>query len=84
MTTVNDVRGIIAAMDRKMLEHHSGQAQRHAVQGASLVAEQRERVMKLELLGADCVHAKRLLALFEELQAMHADDAERIRRKMSA
>ncbi len=67
-----------------MLEHHLAQAERHAVQGASLVAEQRERVMKLELLGADCVHAKRLLALFEELHAMHAGDAERIRGKLSA
>ncbi len=28
-------------------------------------------VTKLERLGANCVHAKRLLALVEELQAMH-------------
>ncbi len=63
-------------MDGNRLERHLAQAQRHAVQGASLIAEQRERVAKLERLGADCVHAKQLLARFEELQAMHADDAE--------
>ncbi len=84
MTTVDDVGDIIAAMDTKMLEHHLAQAQRHAVQGASLVAEQRERVAKLERLGTDCARAKRLLALFEELHAMHADDAERIRSKLLA
>ncbi len=67
-----------------MLEQHLAQAQRHAVQGASLVAEQRERVAKLERLGANCVHAKRLLAPFEDLQAMHAADAERIWSKLSA
>lgn len=76
MTTVDNFRGTIAAMDRKMLEHHLAQAQRHAAQGASLVAEQRERVAKLERLGADCVHAKRLLALFEELQAMLSQGAK--------
>ncbi len=67
-----------------MLEQHLAQAERHAVQGASVVAEQRERVTKLERLGADCVQAKRLLLLFEGLQAMHAEDAERLRRKLPA
>ncbi len=35
-------------MDGNRLERHLAQAQRHAVQGASLIAEQRERVAKLE------------------------------------
>lgn len=66
-------------MNRAMLEDHLTQAERHVVKGLEYVARQRELVGRLERDGHDIGRASALLVQFEELQAMHVADRDRLR-----
>ena len=58
-------------VDRVTQLEHLAQAERLAVQGWSLVEQQRERVAKLEQDGHDTMRAKKTLATFEQTQQLH-------------
>ncbi len=69
-------------MDRTMVERHLAQAERHVVRGKQIVAEQRERVARLERDGHDVTQARELLRKFEELQAIHVADRDSLRKEL--
>lgn len=69
-------------MDRAMILNHLNQAHRHVAEGARQVAEQRERVQKLERDGDDTRDSRLLLKQFEELLALHIADRERLEREL--
>jgi hypothetical protein len=54
------------------------QAERHAVSGEADIARQRAVVDKLESHGHDSKLARELLHTFEDLQAMHVAEIERL------
>jgi hypothetical protein len=66
-------------MDKALLEQHLAIAQRHVVQGESIIARQRQILVDLERGGHDTAEARRLLAQFLELQALHVADRDRLR-----
>ena len=65
-------------MDRSMIREHLAQAERHVSEGERHVARQREIVATLERDGHDTVAARATLTQFEELQAMHVADRDRL------
>ena len=71
-------------MDRAVLREHLKQVERHVIAGAFRIARHRELISELEHRGFNgmAVRAKRLLVLFEELQAMHAADLRRLRTEL--
>ena len=69
-------------IDRAMLEEHLTMAERHVAQGERHVARQREIVAKLERHGHDTRSAKELLVQFQELQALHIADRDRLRHEL--
>jgi len=70
-------------MDRAVLEDHLAQAERHVAEGARHVARQRERVVELKDHGHDWRAATKLLQAFEQMQAMHIADRDRLRKQLS-
>jgi hypothetical protein len=70
-------------MDRVMLERHLTQVEAHIVRGEQHLTRQRELVFELERHGRDSEQAQRLLLLFEELQALHIADRDRIFEELS-
>jgi hemerythrin len=68
-------------MDRAMLLQ---QAERHVLQADQHVRRQREIVRELERDGHDARMARKLLAEFEKLQAVHIADRDRIASELSA
>jgi hypothetical protein len=71
------------AMDRKMLKRHLAQAKTHVETGRKNIARQRKVIAKLENGGRDTKEARTILAQFDELQAMHIADLERILRELA-
>jgi len=73
-------------MDRKMLEQHLVLARQHVKAGARHIARQREIVEELNNGRHDdlTAEARRLLHQFEELQAQHIADRDRIIRELTA
>jgi hypothetical protein len=69
-------------LDRKTLERHLQQAERHVAVGQKHINCQRERIKQLEKGGHDASHARTLLALFEELQIMHIAHRDRLARHL--
>ena len=63
--------------NRPVIERDVALAKAHVVKGAELVRQQRELVTKLEANGRDATEAKKLLALFEQIQALHLGDCDR-------
>ncbi len=59
---------------------HLGRAEGHVVLGERLLRAQCARVAALEQLGSDCTESKKLLAQFEEIQALHIEHRDRLRR----
>jgi hypothetical protein len=59
-------------------------AEGHIALGERHIVRQRKLVVELEQKGCDTAEAKRLLASFEELQAMHIADRDRLRRQLKA
>lgn len=67
-----------------MLRQHLAQAEQHVALGERHVRHQREIVAKLEQDGHDAEEALKLLAQFEELQALHIADRDRLRKELEA
>ena len=74
---------MLRSMDRAMIAEHLAQAERHVTLGERHVAEQRERVINLGQDGHDATGAASLLSQFEELQAQHVADRDRVRRELT-
>jgi hypothetical protein len=70
-------------MDRMMLLEHLAQAERHVAEGVEHVARQREVVARLERDKQDATSSRELLQRFEEMQAMHLTDRDRILRELA-
>jgi hypothetical protein len=70
-------------MDRKMLKRHLAQAKAHIETGRKNIARQRKAIAKLERGGQDTNKARAALTQFEELQAMHLADRDRILRELA-
>ena len=69
--------------DPAMIRDHLAQAERHAAEGASRVARQREIIQRLVKGGHDATEARELLRQMEETQALHVAGRERLRRELS-
>lgn len=67
-----------------MCEERLKQAERHVAEGAEHVRRQHEIVARLEKGGHDAGSAKELLGQFEEIQAMHVADRDRLIGELSA
>lgn len=61
-----------------MILNHLSQARRHVEEGEAHLYRQRMVVTKLERDGHDASDARRLLLRFEELQALHVADRDRL------
>jgi hypothetical protein len=66
------------------VRQHLAQAEAHIALGDRNIVHQRELVAELERDGHDTAEAKRLLASFEELQAMHIAERARIQCELDA
>jgi hypothetical protein len=66
-----------------MVVDHLTKANRHVAEAERHVAQQREIVAQLEREGHDYSDAKELLARFEELQALHIADRDRLQRELA-
>lgn len=71
-------------MDRAMLEDHLRQARTHVKEGREHVRRQRKIVADLERGGHDTATARQLLRTFEEMQAAHLGDMERLTKELAA
>ena len=71
-------------MNRRLLEMHLDRARRHVRTGADDIARQRAVVDELQRDGHDTALARKLLASFETLQAMHVDEAARLTAELAA
>jgi hypothetical protein len=69
-------------MARSMLEEHLALAERHVTQGEQHVAKQRAIVAELERDGHDASSARELLDVFEQTQATHMADRDRLRKEL--
>jgi Flp pilus assembly protein CpaB len=69
-------------MDRATLLDHLALALRNVAQAKMHIAQQRENVATLERLGLDTSAAKVALLQFEELQAMHVADRDRLKKEL--
>jgi hypothetical protein len=70
-------------MDRKTPTQHLALAQDHVEAGARHIAKQQEIVKRLEKGGHEATGAKRLLAQFEQVQATHIIDCNRLTKELS-
>ncbi len=66
-------------MDRETIERHLAQAEMHVSEGERHVVRQREIVGELEPDGRDLEFARKLLANFEAMYAMHVADRDHLR-----
>ena len=65
-------------MERAMILDHLALAERHVREGEQHVSKQRALVGELKRDGHDTATAIRLLKEFEEVQAMHVADRDRL------
>jgi hypothetical protein len=65
-------------MPQWRLLDHLALAEEHVARGAENVARQREMIAELERDGHDAKQARAMLAEFEQLQAMHVADRDRL------
>lgn len=66
-----------------MLQNHLALADEHVATGKKLVAKQRALLKELKRDGHDTEMAETLLAQFEETQALHIVDRNRIRAELA-
>jgi arginine repressor len=71
-------------IDRFTLEQHLAQAREHIAIGEKNIARQTEIVADLERDGHDVTAARQLLAQFEELQALHIADRNRLEKELAS
>jgi len=69
-------------MDRYVIAQHLAQARRHVAAGELHLARQHEIIAELERDGHDANEAKRLLAQFIVMQALHLEDCRRLEREL--
>ena len=69
-------------VDRARLERHLLQAERHVLEGESHVARQRAVVAERQRQGLDAREATDQLRQFEELQATHIAERDRLRKDL--
>jgi hypothetical protein len=70
-------------MDRQILLEHLAQAERHIEAGARIVRRQRELIAELQRDGHDAKEARRLLKQFEDVQAMHLTEHDRLIKELA-
>jgi hypothetical protein len=70
-------------VDRDLALQHLAKAEQHVVDGERHVRNQRKIVVQREQRGGDPAEPKRLLALFEEVQAMHVAHRDRLADEVS-
>jgi|SRR5262245_75842 len=75
--------GMSGGTKRAMLQDHLLQADRHVSLGECHLARQRDIVAVLECGGLDTGEALKTLLRFEELQATHTEDRDRLRKELS-
>jgi hypothetical protein len=75
--------GYPASMDREMLKRHLAEAEEHIATGDKNIARQREVIAQLERDGRDTASARTFLHEFEQLQARHIAERERLLRELS-
>ena len=69
-------------MDRRLMTEYLAQAERHVADGEHQIACQREIIDELERDGQDTRMARDALAHFEEMQALHLADRDRLRTEL--
>jgi len=69
-------------MDRALVEQHLTVAERHVAQGQSIIVRQQKLVAQTEARGRDSVAARQLLRLFQETQAIHVADRDRLLKEL--
>jgi endonuclease/exonuclease/phosphatase family metal-dependent hydrolase len=65
-------------MDIEMIMQHLTQAREHVALGERHIARQHEIIAEIKLRGADPKEVERLLAAFEQSQAMHLSHRDRL------
>jgi hypothetical protein len=65
-------------MDRAVLKDHLAQAERHVIEGERHLACQRCLLHELERKGRDTTAARLLLGSFEQMQALHRANRDRV------
>ncbi len=70
-------------MDRATLEKDLAQADAHIAKGHERIALQHEIIAELDREGHDTVPARELLAAFENTEAMHVANRDRIAGKLA-
>jgi hypothetical protein len=68
--------------DRTMLLEHLAQAERHVAEGERDIARQREIIAELERDGRDTTLARALLEQFEEVELLHIEGRDRLRKEL--
>ena len=74
---------IAKAMDRAMLVEHLARAARHVAAGERHVERQRRIVTHHKREGRDVREASDLLFQFEEMQALHIAEWDRLRKELA-
>jgi hypothetical protein len=69
-------------MDRVMLKQHLAQAEERIVKDERHLTRQRELVARLEQHGQGSGQARHLLLQFEQLQALHIADRDRLLKEL--
>ena len=70
-------------MDQEMLKRHLAEAEEHIATGDKNIARQRDLIAQLERDGHDTASARTFLHEFEQLQAQHIAERERLLRELS-
>jgi hypothetical protein len=65
-------------MNRNILLRHLEQAEAHVAQGVRHIERQRQIVADLERGGHDAERAREALKLFEDMQALHVANRDRL------
>jgi hypothetical protein len=69
-------------MDQEMLKRHLAEAEEHIATGDKNIARQRDLIAQLERDGHDTTSATTFLHEFEQLQAQHIAERERLLREL--
>ena len=70
-------------MDKALWERHLALAERHVALAERNVDKQRQVLAELARDGHSTVMAARILALYEELLALHTNDRDRLKRDLA-
>jgi len=72
------------ALNIAILQDHLAMAERHIASGNRVITRQRQLINQLEADGHDIRAARSLLAQFEDLQALHLADRDRLLNEISS